>query len=123
MPRILVVDDDDTFRDTLEVVLKRAGHEVLTARDGKEAVNVYRQQPADLVLTDLIMPNQEGVETIVELRRDYPGIKIIAMSGGGRVDAKEHLAIAEQCGARRTLTKPFTLDQILTAIREVLGES
>jgi CheY-like chemotaxis protein len=103
MSTILVVDDDETFRRLLCQTLLRAGHEVLAADDGRGALRLYRQQPADLVITDLIMPEQEGLETILELRRLQPDLKIIAISGGGRMVPGDYLPIARHLGAARTL--------------------
>jgi len=120
MPRILVVDDDEALRNLLQEVLTDAGHEVQCAGDGKAALKLYFQQTPDLVVTDLIMPTQEGLETILQMRRTNPKVKIIAISGGGHVPAKDYLALAEKCGAERTLSKPFTPQEILNAIKEVL---
>jgi two-component system, chemotaxis family, chemotaxis protein CheY len=122
MPRILVVDDDEALCNLLQEVLTDAGYEVRCARDGKAALKLYLQQTPDLVVIDLIMPTQEGLETILQMRRTNPAIKIIAISGGGHVAAKDYLAVAEKCGANRTLTKPFTPQEILAAIKGVLNE-
>jgi CheY-like chemotaxis protein len=111
MARILVIDDDADMRALLEQTLKSAGHEVALAADGAEGVAQYRTNPADLVITDLYMPNQEGLETITKLRLHYPGIKIIAMSG--RTAATTMLAIAEKLGAVEVLQKPFATVEVL----------
>jgi CheY-like chemotaxis protein len=121
MSRILVVDDDDGFRRTLCQTLLRAGHEVLAAPDGSAALKFYRQQPVDLVITDLIMPDKEGLETILELRRLQPELKIIAVSGGGRNRLGEYLPIARRLGAAKTLAKPFTSQEILAAVASLLN--
>ena len=84
MPRILLVDDDEAFRKMLHKTLERAGYEVQDAPNGRAALAAYSQQPSDLIITDLVMPEKEGIETIMELCRLHAGVKIIAMSGGGR---------------------------------------
>lgn len=123
MKRILVIDDDVVFRQMLRKVLERAGYETTEAADGKEGIELFREAPADLVITDIIMPEQEGIETIQELKRDFPGVKIIAVSGGGRLDPKEYLKTAEQFGAVRTFNKPFDREEFLDAIRELLEDA
>ena len=122
MPRILLVDDDDSFRKMLRLSLVRLGHEVVEARDGKEAVRLVREGPPDVMVTDLVMPEKEGLETIDEVRRQYPGLKIIAMSGGGRVNASDYLKIARAMGADQVLAKPFSIDEIAASLSSVLGK-
>ena len=80
MARILIIDDDDRFRDMLQDMMERNGYEVVSASDGKEGIDLYRKEPTDLVITDIIMPNKEGVETMFELQRDFPDVKIIESS-------------------------------------------
>ena len=121
MASILLVDDDEQLRTMLSEVLKRAGHEVQTACDGDEAIKMFRSNPTDLVITDLIMPNKEGLETIREIRQGFPAVRIIAMSGGGRNGPGNYLAVAERFGAQRVLNKPFSHREILEAVRGVLG--
>ena len=122
MKRILVMEDDTQFRQMLRLILERAGYEVVDAPDGKEGLKLYRQAPTDLVITDIIMPEKEGVETIIELRRDFPNVKIIAISGGGRIDSKACLNMAGNLGVVRTFSKPFDRGELLEAIQELLGE-
>jgi len=122
MKKILVVDDNEPFRRMLGRMLEGAGYSVLTAGDGVAALALYRQQSVDLVLTDLIMPEKEGLETILELRRLAPDLKIIAMSGGGRVDADDYFPLAKAFGAARTLAKPFLAAELLATVAEVLAE-
>jgi PAS domain S-box-containing protein len=117
MGRILVVDDDDAVRGVLQKTLSDAGYEVLTARDGREAMRLVATHPFDLVLTDLIMPDQEGIETIRELHRDYPSIRIVAMSGA--MDAV-YLRTAELLGAGAALPKPINGSELLRTIRDLL---
>lgn len=120
MARILVVDDEAPIRDVMRKMLERAGHVVIEAGDGLEAMQVFEASPTDLVITDILMPDQEGLQTIMELRRDYPDLKIIAISGGGVVGPQTYLRMAEGFGADRTLSKPFTMNDLLEAVRELL---
>ncbi|MEO6245130.1 MAG: response regulator [Opitutaceae bacterium] len=122
MARILVIDDDLLFLRSLELLLGTAGHEVATATDGLKASRSFRADPFDLVITDIFMPNREGIETIVTLRREFPGIEVIAMSGGSAMSAT-FLKAAAHLGARRTLSKPFTSQQLHSAIAEALAAS
>ncbi len=82
MARILIIDDDLQIREMMEQMLQKEGYETIGASDGQIAMKLCRENPADVVITDIIMPEKEGIETIVELKREFPGIKIIAMSGG-----------------------------------------
>lgn len=121
MKRVLVIDDDWQMREMMHQVLARAGYEVAEAPNGEVGMNIHRQDPVDLVITDLIMPEKEGIETIRELRRDYPKLKIIAISGGGRAGADGYLSVAKTIGADRTMSKPFDLKKILAAVEELLA--
>jgi CheY-like chemotaxis protein len=120
MQTILLIDDDVALRDALRVALERAGYSVVVAGDGKEGLKLYRRLRPDLVLTDIVMDGQEGIETIEALRRESPLVKIIAMSGGGSMRDSTYLEAAKCLGAQRTLDKPFDLPCLLTAMREVL---
>jgi len=122
MSRILIIEDDAPLREVLATILTNAGHTVTQATEGRQGCAVFHAAPTDLVLTDLIMPGQEGIETIVQLRRSHPHLPIIAMSGG-TTHAKSYLAIAAKLGANRTLPKPFTPAQLLRTIAEVLAET
>ena len=117
----MVIDDEEAVRELLRDVLAQEGHEVVVAPDGRSGSALYRERPCDLVITDIFMPEQEGLETIRELRREFPGVKIIAISGaaGQGFDA---LYAARKLGARRTLTKPFDLEAFVGAVKEVLEE-
>lgn len=121
MIQILLVDDDEAYRRVLAQHLKRAGLSVRNARNGKEAMNMVRESTPDIVITDLIMPDQEGLETIRQLRKEAPSVKIIAMSGGGRVDASDYLRVARGMGAHQALTKPFEVLTLLSAIEDLTG--
>ncbi len=101
------MDDDVEFRQMLRKMLERAGYEVTEAADGKEGMKLFHKAPMDLVITDMLMPEQDGVETVIELRREFADVKIIAISGGGQIDSKEYLRMAERLGATHTFSKPF----------------
>jgi two-component system, chemotaxis family, chemotaxis protein CheY len=120
---ILIIDDDDQPRHMLQQVLTRAGYEVIDARDGNEGLQRFRATPADVIITDILMPEKEGLETIIDLRREFPRAKIIAMSGGGRAGNLNFLDVASRLGAQRTLEKPFDLQAMLRAVSELLQES
>ena len=120
MHRILVVDDEELAPFTLREILESAGYEVAEARNGKECVDKQRASPFDLVITDIIMPEQEGIQTITEMRSDKPDAKIIAISGGGRIGNTDFLKMAQQYGADAILAKPFTDEQLLDLVKEQL---
>lgn len=121
MARILIIDDDVQILDMLRQILKSEGYEVVEAADGREGIRLYREDPADLIITDIIMPEKEGIETIIEFKRDFPDVKIIAISGGGRIGPEEYLPMAEMLGAKRTFSKPVEREELLEAIRELIG--
>lgn len=118
MAHILIIDDEKDVRLVLARMLEFAGHQTVEAENGKQAISMLRSQPVDLVITDLVMPEQEGIETIKIVRSNYPDLKIIAMSGafGG-----EFLAVAGMLGANTTLQKPLRMETVLAAVGKVLG--
>jgi CheY-like chemotaxis protein len=120
MARILLIDDDRPLRTVLAEALSLAGHEVFQAEDGRQGVEIFRVARPDVVVTDLIMPGQEGIETIVQLRQEFPDLPIIAISGGAS-HSKLYLDMAKRLGARRIIPKPFSADQLLGAITEALA--
>jgi CheY-like chemotaxis protein len=120
MPRILLIDDDHDFRSMLRTALEHDGYTVEEAQNGYEGIRRYRAAPADLVITDILMPEQEGLETIRELRQEFPAVKIIAMSGGGRTGNLNFLSLARRFGALLTLQKPFTLQEFREAVHQAL---
>ncbi|MEW6298076.1 MAG: response regulator [Thermodesulfobacteriota bacterium] len=122
MTRILVIDDEPQVRAMLRQMLEREGYEVVEAEEGEEGLRRYQEQPVDLVITDILMPQKEGIETIRTLRRTNPGVKIIAISGGGRMSKLDLLPIAQTFGAVRTLAKPFERKELLEAVRAVLAQ-
>ncbi|MDO8539878.1 MAG: response regulator [Opitutaceae bacterium] len=121
MPSILLIEDDDLFREVVAAALIERGYPVTQAANGEKGVKLFRAQPTDLVITDIVMPDQEGLATVAELRRDYPALGIIAMSGGSARDPALYLKLAGAFGANRTLQKPFALPVLLAAIEEVLA--
>ncbi len=120
MVKILIIEDDTSFRNVLVQMLEKAGFEVQQAGDGNLALSICETFLPDIVLTDIIMPDKEGLETIQELIARMPEIKIIAMSGGGRFGPDSYLPLAKKLGAKCTLQKPFMRDELMGAIEEVL---
>lgn len=121
MARILVVDDEPDIRALLETALRIAGHDVVLAIDGNDALARQALTPSDLAIVDIFMPDKEGLETIMELRQQFPRLPIVAMSGGGRSRNQDFLAQAVQLGATRAIAKPFDHQSILTLVDEVLA--
>jgi CheY-like chemotaxis protein len=121
MARILVIDDDDTVRLSMRLALEDAEHQVDEAPNGAAGLERLKIQPADLVVTDIFMPEKEGLETIDEIKRDYPDVKIIAISGGGRIEPQDYLEIARQLGADRSLFKPFDIQLLVDTVDELLN--
>ncbi|PTX90860.1 response regulator [Opitutus sp. ER46] len=122
MARILIIDDDDLLRDVLARTLAISGHIVDQADNGQAGLDRFRAAPADVVITDIVMPVQEGVETILQLRREQPKVPIIAMSGGV-ANSKLYLNIAGRIGADYVLSKPFSPQELLEAVNRVVGRS
>jgi CheY-like chemotaxis protein len=120
MERILVIDDDVHVLNVLHFTLVCEGYQVLKASNGKEGMKLYREDPFDLIITDLIMPEKEGIETIRGLTEEFPTIKIIAISGGGRIGPADYLHMAKILGAKRTLAKPIGRDELVRTVKELL---
>ncbi|PIE57839.1 MAG: response regulator [Desulfobulbus propionicus] len=118
--RILVIDDDEQMRLLLRQIIEWTGYEVLEAVDGLDGMVKQHQYKADLVITDIIMPEQEGLETITALKKEYPGLKIIAISGGGRIGPEAYLPAAKELGADRVFSKPFDVKELAEAVKELL---
>lgn len=114
--KILVIDDDRVVRDIVRLWLERLGFQVRTAVNGRMGVEMQREEPADVVICDLIMPEQEGMETIRQIHREFPAAGIIAISGGGRIAPDAYLNVAGQMGAYRMFTKPLPMGQVVDAI-------
>ena len=121
MARVLIIDDDDQVRGVLRRTLERAGHSVVDAADGDAGVRIHREQPADLVITDIFMPGQDGLETIVQLRHEFAEVNIIAVSGGDHTGQMDLRREASLLGASRTLRKPFSPAEFLATVNEVLA--
>ena len=120
MSAILVVDDDLAVLDVMSEMLRLEGHDVTVATNGKEAVHHSAQQPFDLIITDIIMPEKEGLETIADIRRAST-IPIIAISGGGRVGPNDYLETARFIGADATLAKPFAREDLISTVDTLLA--
>jgi DNA-binding NtrC family response regulator len=121
MARILVIDDDADLREVILEALESAGHEARGATDGVQGLELQHERPADVVITDIFMPDKEGIETIRELKEQFPGVKIIAMSGGGHYVKKPgYLFTASEIGAAMILRKPFDQKALLDSVQEVL---
>jgi len=121
--RILVVDDEAQMRKVLRLMLEGTGYEVLDAENGKKALNLQETTPVDLIITDIIMPEMEGIEFIMKVRKITPHVKIIAISGDCKVDPDLSLGIAGQLGANRTLLKPVSKSVLMSVIGELFPES
>jgi len=129
MTKVIVIDDEEDIRITLKEVLGRAGFEVEVASNGNEGMNLLREHGADLVITDIIMPGSDGVETAYNIRTEFPKTKIIVMSGGGNaaslgyepaaITTTAYLASAAAIGADLTMTKPFDREELLKAAKEL----
>ena len=122
MRRILIIDDDHHILLMIKKMLERAGFEVELASNGNRGLELFKRVPVDLVITDIIMPEKEGLETIREMRKLRSDLKIIAMSGGGKISSDNYLEAAKIFGANRVLGKPFSQKQIVTAVQDLLGE-
>jgi CheY-like chemotaxis protein len=118
--RILVVDDNDDLRATIQALLQADGFDVAQAADGRAALAELRSRPADVVLTDLVMPDQDGIETIVELKKLYPHLKIVAMSGWTSAQGSDYLQVAREIGAAHTLQKPFDPAELSRVLRQLV---
>jgi CheY-like chemotaxis protein len=122
MARILIIEDDEPVRTMLGLTLAHFGHSVIEARDGEEGLMLFRNNETDLVITDIVMPEKEGLEVLMTLRKKYPPVKMIAISGGGRQTAKDNLHIAKLMGATRVLAKPVTTETLMAVVNELLAE-
>lgn len=123
MARILLADDNAELRTVTRKVLERAGHEVIEAADGAQALTLHRTTPADLVITDVYMPDTDGIEATIRLTQEFPGVPLIVMSGGGYVGRDDILKIAARLGAHHTLPKPFSNEELMAAVEAALGGS
>jgi len=121
MARILVIDDDPALLSLLHRSLEKAGYEVADAANGRIALEMQRRNPADLIITDIFMPEKGGTEFIMDMSDEFPEVKIIAISGGGNIEDVDFLRLAKNLGALRTFQKPFHQKDLLAAVRELLA--
>jgi CheY-like chemotaxis protein len=121
--RVIVLDDDPSVRTMTRILLEEAGLDVVEAADGTAAIRAFRDLGADLVLCDLFMPGLDGLEVIRTLRREFPSVKVIAMSGGGFGGTLDLLSVARHLGAAEILHKPFTQQSVLAAIERTVRPS
>jgi DNA-binding response OmpR family regulator len=117
--RILVVDDNEDLRTTIQALLQADGFDVAVAADGEAALSLHRARPADVVITDLFMPDKDGIETIIELKKLYPNVKIVAMSGWTSTQGSDYLQVAREIGASVTLQKPFDPLELSRVVRQL----
>lgn len=121
MARILVIDDNNDLRELMCLILRQAGYDVEGASDGQEGLAAQRARPADVVITDIFMPNQDGIETISMFRKEFPGIRLIVMSGDSKlVHDSAYFMTARELGVNGVLPKPFDEDELLKVIGETL---
>lgn len=121
MAKILLIDDDPAFRTMMRTFLEQEGHTVREAADGHEGCKAFMQTPVDLVITDIIMPGKEGIETIIALRETPWQVPIIAVSGGGHGDASSYLDLASELGADKVFSKPLHIGDLREALRDLLA--
>lgn len=121
MPRILVTDDDADLRSTLEKLLRMKNYEVDVGRDGLDGAQKLAQKEYALLITDIVMPNQEGLESIIQARKRYPDLKIIAMSGASKTSTEVYLRVAKNVGAHFVFAKPFQPKEMLAKVDELIG--
>lgn len=120
---ILIIDDEEQIRAVLRLILEKKGYHVLEASDGGKGIKCCRSNQVDLVITDIFMPDKEGIETIIELKRDFPKMKIFAMSGGGSVGPDTFLKISSQLGVIKTFTKPIDRKALLNEIEAIFSKA
>ena len=122
MASILIIDDDASFREMYRAILEQEGHQVLAAENGSKGIELFSQHTVDVVITDLIMPEKEGIETIMEIVQIEPEAKIIAISASGGERSHDYLESARMLGASSTLGKPFHIGDLLTAVQTLLAD-
>ncbi len=122
MALILIIDDDASFREMYRAILEQEGHQVLAAENGSKGIELFSQHTVDVVITDLIMPEKEGIETIMEIVQIEPEAKIIAISASGGERSQDYLESARMLGASSTLRKPFHIGDLLAAVQTLLAD-
>ncbi len=120
MGKILIIDDESSIRKLLRAVFEKNGYEVIEAENGNQGIKVFKEQGADLIITDLVMPEKEGLETIREIIKSYPDTDIIAMSGGGVINPETYLKLAKKFGAKDAFCKPFDKNKLVARVKELL---
>lgn len=119
--KVLVVDDNADMRDALQLLLAQIGYEAEGAGDGQQAIEIQRVRPAQVLITDIFMPGKDGIETIEAFRREWPGIRIVAMSGGGALATRDYLQLTPDIGADAILRKPFSLENLQDVLAGLAG--
>lgn len=120
MAVIFIIDNDVQIRNMLRQMFESEGYGVMEAPNGKVGMKLYREEPDDLLITEMVMPEKDGIETIRELRTEFPEVNIIAMCGGGPIDPDTYLGIAKRLGAKYAFSKPLDKAKLLAAVRELL---
>ncbi len=121
MATILIVDDEPALRKIVRQMLESEGHVAVEADNGRAALNVFRARNPEIVITDIVMPQKDGIEMIAELRRESPAVRVVAISGGGRTRNLDVLRLAERAGADVVLAKPFTRAELIDALERVVA--
>lgn len=116
--KILVIDDEEDICEMTKLLLEKSGHEVICTTDSRRAARMLTDESFDAVITDMLMPDKDGLEVMADLRRNHPEVRIIASSGGGRVSSDSYLHIARKSGAHALLSKPYTLPELLACVEE-----
>jgi len=117
--RVLVIDDNSDVRESLRWLLESEGYSVSVAANGVEGLRLQRKQPADLVVTDIYMPEQDGIETLWKFREEFPSVPIIVMSGGGAARGTDYLLVAQELGAKKTLRKPLDPQELIDVVGQI----
>ncbi len=124
MAKIIIIDDDEAMRSMLHEAMSDLGHEIVETASSDDAMKAFRKDVTSLIITDIVMPDKNGIDLIMELKRECPEAKIIAMSGGGGIEGRfDYLAIAKLVGAGTVLKKPFTIKELRERVSHVLGDS
>jgi DNA-binding response OmpR family regulator len=119
--RILVLDDNEDVRESMRLLLESSGHDAVSSGDAQHALELQNRQPVDLLITDIFMPGVDGLETIVAFRSRWPGLKIVAISGGGVRAKRDYLGVAGEIGADIVMRKPVDADELLATVRKLAG--
>ncbi|MFC1673867.1 response regulator [Pseudomonadota bacterium] len=120
MEQVLIIDDDELVRFTLREIMETFGHQVTEARNGREGIAIFKTGQFDIILTDIVMPEMDGIEVIQEIRQRDMSVPIIAISGSGGAFKMQHLEIARKAGATKIMSKPFKPDELINAVEECL---